>query len=279
LDRAESDGLLRNASMCRAYQRFFGADGQVRSGTFLLDPRQDGRKILDVLLREEPIRQMVLIREGLWTAEVAAILDQKSVVDAKSFRVIAAHPDNFDKPYLLPKQSLEGYLFPDTYDLPPLLGAQEAVERMLEAFEAKVYVPLGKPSKEKLRLWVIIGSLIELEALRDDERRTISGVIANRLSKGLPLQIDATILYALKERRRLFTKDYGVNSVYNTYKFTGLPPGPICSPGIASIKAAANPGKHSFLYYVAMPDGSHKFARTYAEHLANVAASRKAFQR
>ena len=115
---------------------------------------------------------------------------------------------------------------------------------------------------------IVIASLIEREARIPEERMRISGVIYNRLQKGMPLQIDATVLYSLGEHRETVTyKDLEINSPYNTYKNVGLPPGSIASPGRAAIDAAINPEQHSYYYYVAKGDGSHYFSSTYAEHL------------
>src|SRR5688500_6503340 len=138
---------------------------------------------------------------------------------------------------------------------------------MLSHFEKDVYEPLGKPNVVKLRSLVIIGSMVELEAKHESERKRIAGVIYNRLNKGMPLQIDATVIYGLGKRRTLTNRDYQLIHPYNTYKLKALPPGPICSPRSSSVMAAAKPELHGFLYYVAMPDGTHKFAKTYNEHL------------
>ncbi|GIV02806.1 MAG: aminodeoxychorismate lyase [Fimbriimonadales bacterium] len=271
-DRLESEGVLRSASAALFVLKIRRQPMDVRSGTFAVDASLRGDEILRRLTQAQPIRQMVLIREGLWAEEIARLLEEKRVCSAEEFLRLVGEPSRFegDVEFPLPEDSLEGYLFPDTYDLPPLLGAERAIRRMLKAFETKVYKPLGRPKESELRRWVIVGSLIELEAMHDAERRKISGVIANRLAKGMPLQIDATVLYALKEKRRLKNSDYRVESEYNTYQIPGLPPGPICSPGVASIRAAANPERHDYLYYVARPDGYHAFATTYAEHLRNV---------
>jgi UPF0755 protein len=179
--------------------------------------------------------------------------------------------------FIVPSKGLEGYLYPETYDLPPLIGAEEAVQRMLAEFEEEIYVPLGKPDPIKLRSLVIIGSMVELEAKHENERKRIAGVIYNRLNKGMPLQIDATVIYGLGERRTLKNVDYQLPHPYNTYKIKSLPPGPICSPRASSVMAAAEPEAHHFFYYVAMPDGTHKFSKTYEEHLRNVGLSRKAY--
>lgn len=270
--RLERNGVLRSASAALLVLKLRGEPTTLRTGTYAADASLRGDELLRRLIRSQPIRQMVLIREGLWAEEIAKILEEKHVCSAEDFLRLVRQPSSFqaDVSFPLPKGSLEGYLFPDTYDLPPLLGAERAIRRMLKTFEKKVYEPLGRPKEEDLRRWVVIGSLIELEAMHDDERRRISGVIANRLAKGMPLQIDATVLYALKEKRRLRNSDYQTDSEYNTYRIRGLPPGPICSPGIASIRAAANPDQHEFLYYVARPNGYHAFAKTYEEHLDNV---------
>jgi UPF0755 protein len=169
---------------------------------------------------------------------------------------------------------LEGYLYPDTYDLPPLLGAHDTIDRQLKAFESKVY-PLLKGVKNPGKI-LTIASMVEMEAAKDKDRPLIAGVIVNRLNKGMRLQIDATVLYGMKQWRRLNYADYKFPSPYNTYLINGLPPGPICSPTLKSVEAALHPAKNGYLYYVAMPSGYSVFAHTYEEHLANVAKMRAA---
>jgi UPF0755 protein len=169
----------------------------------------------------------------------------------------------------LPAKSLEGYLYPDTYDLPPLLGAKATITRQLKAFQKKIWDAYHHPSN--LHELVIKGSLVQLEAGRDDERPIIAGVIENRLKKGMRLQIDAALLYGIQKWRRLTFDDYkNLDSPYNLYRVSGLPPGPICSPSAKSFAAAKNPATHGNFYYVALPDGSSLFARTYDEHLQNI---------
>lgn len=279
LERLEKDGIIGSASSVRMHHKLFGGDKKLHRGTFIVDSADGGDVVLRKLLNDEPVRQMVLIREGLWAAEVAATLEAKMIADKSAVLEIEKDPSQLgDLPaFIIARKGLEGYLYPETYDLPPLIGAEEAISRMLAEFERDVYIPLGKPDPIKLRSWVIIGSMIELEAKVESERARISGVIHNRLLKGMPLQIDATVVYGLGKRRKLTHKDYALNHPYNTYKLRALPPGPICSPRAASIFAAAKPEKHNFYYYVAMPDGSHKFAKTYQEHLHNINLSRRAY--
>jgi UPF0755 protein len=169
----------------------------------------------------------------------------------------------------LPSDSLEGYLYPDTYDFPPLYGARNAIKRQLKAFQEKVYEPLGRP--KNLHRLVTIGSMIELEVMKDEERPKVAGVIENRVKQNMYLGIDAALLYGIQKWRQLTLDDYrNIDSPYNTYTHKGLPPGPICSPTYASVKAAKNPSHHNYLYYVAMPTGYHMFAPDYPTHLANI---------
>jgi len=271
-ERLEREGVIRSASAALLRIRWKARGRTILDGTYQVSAAQRADRVLLHLIESLPLRQDVLIREGLWAEEVARILEEREVASAEEFMSLVAKPQEFAEAvsFPLPEGSLEGYLFPDTYDFPPLLGARGAIEKMLQTFERKVFVPLERPEAEKLHRWVVIGSLVELEAMHDDERARIAGVIYNRLERGMRLQVDATVLYALRERRRLYHSDYATEDPYNTYRIPALPPGPICSPGYKSIAAAKAPEEHGFLFYVAMPDGYHAFSRTYEEHLRNV---------
>ncbi len=281
LSKAERIGALRSKKGTQLYARVFGGRGEVAEGTYEINTAMRGTDIAKVLLSQKPIRQNVLIREGLWMDRVATVLEENNVCEKSEAIEAFQDPERFEVTagFPLPAESLEGYLFPDTYDLPPLFGPERAVRKMLDAFRKKVYEPLQSPDPQKLHEWVIVGSMIELEAEKADERPKIAGVIYNRLEIGMRLQIDATVAYAKGVMGRLFFKDYEIDHPYNTYKIQGLPPGPICSPGAASVIAAANPEQHEYLFYVALPDGSHLFGKTYEEHLANIEVSRRAFAR
>jgi UPF0755 protein len=166
---------------------------------------------------------------------------------------------------------LEGFLFPDTYSLPEDVSAEQVINLMLKNFE-KVWNQefAGTASQKNMSVYktVTIASMVEREARVNSERKTIAGVIYNRLNQNMPLQIDATVVYALGGHKDVVTyADLEVNSPYNTYKYAGLPPGPISCPGKASLNAALNPEKHSYYYYLAKGDGSHYFSKTYDEHL------------
>ena len=170
---------------------------------------------------------------------------------------MAGKPEEFAEvvDFELPKGSLEGYLYPDTYDLPPMLGAKGVITRQLRAFETKVVKKLGAEGLDRA---LTIGSMVELEAALDEERPRVAGVIENRLKKGMRLELDATVLYALGEWKELGPGVVRtVKSPYNTYLNAGLPPGPIGSPGAKSIEAAMNPETHNYLFYVERPERSN----------------------
>ncbi len=266
----QARGVVRDPQAAWYYARWVKASPSVGEGTYELRGGMDLDSVFKAL--GQPLRQMVRLPETTFSWRVAPVLAEKEVGDPQEYLELIEQPQRFawSVGFPLPTDSLEGYLFPDTYDLPPLLGASKVIERQLRAFEDKA-MPLlaGKD----VRAVLTVASMVEMEAASDAERPRVAGVIFNRLKKAMPLQIDATVLFALKEVRRLAYADYrAVDSPYNTYLHAGLPPGPICSPSLASIRAATHPEAHNYLYYVAMADGTHRFASTYNEHLRNVRA-------
>lgn len=277
LARLETEGFVRNARALLIYARYRRDPGAVPTGTYELSPGMDRDSLLRTL--RNPIRRMVRLPAHFWIARTAALLEEHEVCTADEYIALAHDPDRFRDvvSFPLPDDSLEGYLFPDTYDLPPLLGAEGVIRRQLQTFERKVYEALGRP--EDLHRAVIIGSMVQLEAALDEERARIAGVIENRLRIRMRLQIDATVNYGMQEWRPLTYRDYReVDSPFNTYRVNGLPPGPICSPTVASIRGALEPETHDYLFYVAMPERHHLFSRTYEEHLRNVQRRRAAIR-
>lgn len=274
LEALHDRGVVRNPAVLRTYARFTGKGTDLKVGTYQLAPGMDADAILTKL--RSPVRQMVRIPETNLSYRTANLLSKYEVCPAKDYRALIKQPQAFAKSSGLPlprKGNLEGYLYPDTYDLPPLLGAKGVVERQLAGFKAKAW-PLLKGRKDVQRV-LTVASMVELEAGTDGDRPLIAGVIENRLRQNMALQIDATLLYAISEWRRLTFKDYKtIDSPYSTYKNRGLPPGPICSPSVKSIEAALHPAQHDYLYYVARPDKTHAFARTYSEHVRNIATIR-----
>jgi UPF0755 protein len=278
LQRLESGKVLKSSTAARLLAKWQNTPKTVRVGTYLVGPGQSASEILRAL--QSPVRRMIRIPETNWAARTANLLAKQQLGTAEEYMALVKQPnlvkDDYSFPF--PSHSLEGYLYPDTYDLPPLMTASAVIHRQLDNFERRVWTGLGKP--KNLHRAIIIASMVELEVARDEERPIVAGVIENRLAKGMPLQIDAAINYGIQKWRPLTYADYrSVDSPYNLYRHKGLPPGPICSPSIKSIEAAIKPAKHKYLYYVALPSGRSLFAETYPQHLANVGKRRAAIAR
>jgi UPF0755 protein len=269
LEALKARGVIRNPSAFQTYATLKHKSAPVESGTYRLNPGMTANQVL--LALRHPVEQMVRLPETNWAARSANILQRQDVAQAADYLALMHQPELFQKEvdFPLPKDSLEGYLYPDTYELPPLLGAKETIEKQLKAFQEKVYDKLGKP--KDLQKIITIASMVELEVKWDDERPKVAGVIMNRLQKKMRLQIDATLLYGIQKWRTLTLEDYKtIDSPYNTYTHDGLPPGPICSPSLPSVEAALHPAKHNYVYYVAQPSGYHLFAADWPGHQANI---------
>ncbi len=261
LERLESEHIVRNAFATKMMLNLRRVPTDVSAGTYQFHPGMTTSEIAYAL--KSPVNLLVRIPEGWWIARVASRLEEKSVCSAQDYIDAAkAH-------------GKEGMLFPDTYNIPPLTPAEKVVEMQMQTFEKKVMPIL--PAGADLKRILTIASLVELEASGDSDREHIAGIIENRLQKNMRLEIDATVLYALQKWQVLrpgVVKT--VPSPYNTYLHFGLPPGPIGSPGLKSIKAAIHPLKTDDLYYVADGKGHHLFAKTYAAHILNIKKVRHA---
>lgn len=270
-------GLVRSARAFSLYARLRGVDGKLKAGRYTLTTSQSLPELVDRLVKGGTEVKVVTIPEGYTVNQIADLLEREGLVSRQEFLVAAAAED-FPYPFIknLPPgpNRLEGYLFPDTYYLECNQTPKEIIEVMLSRFAQKIkeldYNRKAEEAGLTLHQAVTIASMVEREAKVDEERPIIAGVIFNRLKLGMPLQVDATVQYALgTHRAKLYYRDLGVNSPYNTYLFRGLPPGPIACPGEASLLAAVRPAPTDYLYYVARPDGTHAFARTLEEHNAN----------
>lgn len=229
----------------------------------------------------KPATDRLTIPEGLRLVEIAERVGELRGMSGQEFYNLATSGKIRSSYQPADSESLEGLLFPDTYLLDPSDNEETLLRRMVRQFEAQARLTgldqaeriAGQTSYDAL----IIASLIEAEAKVDEDRGKISQVIQNRLYKAMPLQIDATVLYGLgNTKSSLSNSDLKSNSPYNTYKITGLPPTPICSPGAESIEAALRPTPGPWLYYVLSDaNGAHAFSTTYEEHLANVQTARE----
>ena len=214
--------------------------------------------------------------EGLTIAEMSKIFEAHGFGPAASFVAAAQNPapaQSFDPD----ARDLEGYVFPDTYNVPRRTDATALVHLMVERFEKVLSPELRQAAADRgltVRQLVTLASIVEKETAQPAERPEVAAVYANRLRIGMPLQCDPTVIYALERVGRfdgnLRRDDLMFDSPYNTYRYPGLPPGPIASPGKASLEAAAHPADANFLYFVSRNDGSHAFARTLDEHNRNV---------
>jgi UPF0755 protein len=246
--------------------------------------------VIKVLVKGPPIKYVdITIPEG-WTAKQIAARVESSIGISKDdyLQVVREGRLLVEYPFLknngAPTRDLEGYLCPETYKVEKDVTAEEFVNTQLAQFQEKtgnlnwqVAQARGRTPYEIL----IIASMIERETMVADERPIVSAVIYNRLAKGMPLQIDATVQYALPQwKDRLTYEDLKIDSPYNTYKYKGLPPGPICNPSASSVEAALNPTDDDYLYYVLAGDnsGRHVFSKTYNEHI-NAKNQYKANQR
>lgn len=277
----KSNGLIRNEFAFLVKVKTSEYNGKLGSGSFTLSPSMKIAEIIRKLSEPKPVLETVNVTfpEGYSIEQMAQELENKGVVSAEDF--LKAIGEEYDFEFLknIPsgdyKYRLQGFLFPSTYEFYKNSRPREVIEKMLTAFD-NAYSSLGG-SYENVFEKIIIASLIEKEAKLESERPIVSGVIANRTKKGMAYQIDASVLYAATDG--LFDNDdsrfiaqniKNLDSPYNTYMYSGLPAGPICNPGITSIKAALEPMEHSYLYYhtdTKKNDGSHIFTETFSQHI------------
>jgi UPF0755 protein len=270
-------GLTSSVPWFRLQSRLGGYDGLYKSGTFSLNTNMSDGELMSILTRgilDEDLLT-ITIPEGWTAAQIGSYLEGLGLFTAGEFRN-AMNNARFDYDFLheVPDRNtrLEGYLFPDSYFVLKTSSPEDIISKMLVRF-LEVYNEEKANSNSTLSMDEVIirASIIEAEIRVPSERAACASVIQNRLNIGMPLQMDATVQYALGERKtRLMLADLEVDSPYNTYRFAGLPLGPISNPGRASIHAALNPANTNYYYYVVnnLETGSHEFTVTYEEFLA-----------
>jgi len=301
-------GLISDAAVFRRLVQYHGADASIAAGVYALRPNMTMKEIMDGLQHGRIATTTITIPEGWRSEEVAALLDESGIVPAEGFLEVvrggvsaldttgasstsdtsegsSAARFGFlaDRPEGSPA-GLEGFLFPDTYQFPKDSEATRVVDIMLQNWERRVSTDLReKAAARGMTVYEVmtLASIVEREAVVDDERPTIAGVYLNRLAREMRLEADPTVQYALGQDPEtgrwwvsLSTEQVqNTDSPYNTYRVGGLPPGPICNPGLAAIQAVVNPEPTDYLYFVANKragDGSHVFALTFDEHVGNV---------
>ncbi len=271
----KGEGLVRSATATAAAAYVTGKWRHLRAGLHEVGPSMNALEMLDALSRRgTDTWTWLTIPEGYTVRQIARAVQDAGLGSERAVLDAAQDAGRFSTPFPLPGTGLEGYLFPDTYRVDASEMETDILEQMLRRFQEVVWEGLFQGRRmyqgRTLNEIIILASLVEAEAKLPQERPIIAGVLMNRLRAGRKLECDATVQYALGDRRkeRLTYADTEIESPYNTYLHPGLPPGPICNPGEDSIRAAMNPADVPYLYYVARADGSHVFSRTLEEHRA-----------
>ncbi len=264
-------GLIRHRTMFIAYVKWWQPGPHLQAGEYALRASMSPEQIVEILRQGKVRHYSLMIPEGLTVREIAAMVAEQQFGDAPTIQALMSDPA-FIASLNLETPSLEGYLFPDTYHLPRSISEKALLTLMVDTLRenytdetANRAAQLGLTQHEVLTL----ASLIEKEAQVDDERPLISAVYHNRLRKGMRLQCDPTVIYALGEHfdGNIRKQDLKIDSPYNTYRYRGLPPGPIANAGRRSLEAAVNPAAVDYLYFVATGSkGRHKFSRTLQKH-------------
>lgn len=285
----ESAGLVRSALGFRLVVQLSGLATHLEAGDYELSPSMPLNQVVSILAQGRMAGGLLTIPEGWRALEIADALQRDHVAAREDFIRIVQHP-NFPLPTFLQDlpagSSLEGFLFPDSYRFRPDSPADHVVKTMVEDFGNHLSPDLEAGFRVNgLTVYqaVTLASIVEREAVVPSERPIIASVYLNRLKRGMRLQADPTVQYALVPadgsldppwgywKTALSLADLKTASPYNTYAVAGLPPGPICNPGLASLEAVAHPATTDYLYFVARPDRTHVFARTLEEHEQNVA--------
>lgn len=277
-DVLKDRGIINNTMAFRVLAKIEGLDNSLQAGLYVFSSDMSMQQIIDMLARGQVAYHTITIPEGYDVDQIAALIEAKHIGTAAAFKAAARQAAGPD--YLTPlpgtEYNAEGFLFPDTYQVPWGMSEQDIVKMMMDRF-AREFTPAMRAQAAAQGLTVrdviTLASLVEREAKKADERPVIAGVFLHRLQLGMPLQSCATIQYILGTPKvDLGVADTEIPSPYNTYQHTGLPPGPIASPGLASIRAVLNPAPTPYLYFVARPDGSHIFSETYEQHQAAIAS-------
>jgi UPF0755 protein len=253
-----------------------GRSRSLRAGEYRFNAPMHALDVIDKIRRGDVYRRLLTFREGLTIPEMAQVFEERGFGPAQEFRQ-AAQDVSLIKELDPDARDLEGYLFPETYALPRGTSAAAVVAQMVDGFKNVLTPELRAAAGSAgltTRELVTLASLVEKETGTPAERPLVAAVYRNRMKIGMPMQADPTVIYALqragKYNGNLRREDLQFDSPYNTYRYPGLPPGPIAAPGEASLQAAATPAAVDYLYFVSRNDGSHVFASSLEEHNRNV---------
>ncbi len=281
------EDLIRNRFFFMLHIFLKGEARKIKAGQYLVSSDQSAADIADMIVEGAVIKNSITIIEGWGLDDIAAYLEEKNISGRAEFFGVVGYPDKgYDDSYhnsasplftqrfefiqTKPSSHLEGYLFPDTYAIKSSAKIEDIVLKMLSNFESKITPAMEdaiKTQGKTLFEIVNMASLLEKEVNSLEDKKIVSGVLWKRIKQGMPLQVDATIIYLTgKKTTRIPLTDTQIDSPYNTYKYKGLPPAPIANPGLDSIVAAIYPEDSSFWYYLSTPEGKTIFSKTLEEH-------------
>ena len=275
-ERLVEAGVVADPWIFRAALWQSGRARMLKAGEYRFDAPMDPLAVIDKIARGDVYKRLLTFREGLTIRELAQVFEERGFGKADAFLKAATNASlvsDIDPT----ARNLEGYLFPETYSLPRDTPASAVVEQMVSNFKSVLTPDVLAGAKAQglsVRQLVTLASLVEKETASPPERPVVAAVYRNRMTINMGMQADPTVIYALelagKYRGNLTKENLQFDSPYNTYRYPGLPPGPIASPGRASLEAAAKPADVGYLYFVSRNDGTHVFASTLAEHNKNV---------
>ncbi len=269
----QTAGLIWHPERFRWLAYLRGDERRIRAGEYVLRASMSPRAILDTMVQGRSLLHKVVIPEGASVSMIGQIIEEAGLVSQEGF-VSMASDARLMNSLGFDCDSLEGYLFPETYHFPKGVDAEEITRKMVAHFRSVFTAAWAERASElgfSMHQVVTLASIVEKETARPEERPLIAAVFLNRLKRGMRLESDPTVIYGIKDfDGNLTRKDLKSPNPYNTYQIRGLPPGPIASPGRESVKAVLYPSKASFLYFVSKNDGSHHFSRSLSEHNAMV---------
>ncbi|GAA0730120.1 endolytic transglycosylase MltG [Clostridium malenominatum] len=275
----EDKSIIKSKDIFLMYTKLNKFNSNIKSSKLIIKQGTSYKELISKLKTGKSDFSIVTIPEGFTLYQIGERLEKDTTINKESLlkinisdltsnNIVAKKPNTY--------YDLEGFLYPDTYYIPVDATEKDIAKLMFSRFKSIMsdeYINRAKELDLDINEVITIASLIEKEAANDSERSKIAGVIYNRIKKGMPLQVDASVIYANTKGKKIMQKvtynDLKIQDLYNTYVYKELPPGPIASPGKASIEAALYPENHDYLYYVANGKG-HVFSKTYSEHLNNV---------
>jgi len=265
----KAQGYILSEALFKAEVFFSRSRGKLKAGEYEIPQGASGWEILGLLCSGRSMTHPFTVPEGYSSDQVARVLGGKGLADPARFMALV-HDPAMARRLSVSAKSLEGFLFPDTYQIPRRFGEARILELMVARFRERVPAELlakGRSHGMSPLQVLTLASVVEREARRDSERPKVASVFLNRIAKGQRLESCATVRFAMgKFEGPLLSEDLHFHSPYNTYRHKGLPPGPICSPSIKSIEAAAEPAKTDYLFFVVSGNGEHLFSRTFEEH-------------